>query len=120
MCVKAQNNLKVDTSKIAEYAFKLNDELYAKYPFTTMNNYKPSTYGTKPTREGENCACGVPRMLKEGDKNGKKWRGMFCKNRKCDPIWLPNQREESKAKNEDSILEEANQQEDDREFGVEN
>jgi hypothetical protein len=35
----------------------------------------------------ENCNCGVPGVRKSGNKNGRNWSAVFCKNRSCDPIF---------------------------------
>lgn len=81
-----------DIIEATEKAIQVNERLYKEYPLisTTMQpSYKPTGYNFKPTREGDNCPCGAPRVEKSGVKNGKEWRGMFCKFRKCAPIWLP-------------------------------
>lgn len=87
-------------------AFELNERLYLKYPIT-MPSYKPSKFNSKPTKEGENCACGLPREERRGIKNGKEWRGLFCKRKVCPVIWLPLNKDIDAANNQDSLDDEA-------------
>jgi hypothetical protein len=98
---------------LEKMAYQLNTNLHKKYTYaeTSMKpSYKASAYNSKPTNEGETCACGKPREYREGIKNGRKWRAMMCKDKKCTPIWLPNQKDIARANHEDAILEEAQQQ----------
>lgn len=98
----------IDTKTAGE----ITDNLFKKYPLEekTMPTYKATGYNSKPTAEGDTCACGLPREYREGIKDGKKWRAMFCKKKACKPIWLPNLKEMERAKAEDDMQDVANHQ----------
>lgn len=51
---------------------------------------RQSSYGNNNQNDGggaENCRCGVPGVRKSGNKNGRSWSAIMCKNRNCDPIF---------------------------------
>lgn len=66
-----------------------SDDLDAK-------NHSKSTPDAKNGASGdfssEKCPkCQSPMMYKEGTKNGKKWRGQFCIDKKCKHVvWMPH------------------------------
>ena len=65
-------------------AYKLVDELFTKYPLEEINTVKTEETNEKcPTCKGD-------MLIKSGEKNKNKWRGLFCKNPECQqkPKWL--------------------------------
>lgn len=102
-----------DCSKAEDLAYAINGRLHEKYTLeekTMQPTYKATGYNSKPTKEGENCDCGLPREYREGIKNGKKWRAMFCKKKACKPIWLPNLKDMERSNFEDQLTDESNKQ----------
>lgn len=94
-----------DFSQLEDMANAINGRLHQKYSV-------PEGIKSMPTNQPqeEKCGkCGGPMRYKEGVKNGNKWRGQFCSNRNCkNVVWLPRT-DPDKARQEDDILDQSNQ-----------
>jgi ssDNA-binding Zn-finger/Zn-ribbon topoisomerase 1 len=90
-------------------AYRINDELYEKYPFPKESELPSQKIMNQQAKEV--CPkCGSEMKEKSGVKNGRKWAGAFCQNKECKHvIWYPKQtrQQTERSMNEDRNWDEA-------------